>query len=200
MGQLDILVNNAGVQRHAAFLDAQAAEAGAARNTLIAYERDLRGASELLGGRLVMAEPDNLSGLGAEWMELKRATVARSAGSRCQLPTSRGAPSAPMTLRARTRDTVPSGEANSTTATPSASRDTRSKRPVRRSAPEAAAAAYDATVREIGWLVRRTTQAGTDPVAAVDARTVEVRLSLSEEGRAALERRTNMQVQVAIRP
>jgi HlyD family secretion protein len=59
---------------------------------------------------------------------------------------------------------------------------------------------YAATVREIGWLVRRTVQAGTDPVAAVDARTVEVRLALSEEGRAALQRRTNMQVQVAIRP
>ncbi len=59
---------------------------------------------------------------------------------------------------------------------------------------------YAATVREIGWLVRRTTQAGTDPVAAVDARTVEVRLGLSEEGRDALKRRTNMQVQVAIRP
>jgi HlyD family secretion protein len=59
---------------------------------------------------------------------------------------------------------------------------------------------YAAAVREIGWLVRRTVQAGTDPVAAVDARTVEVRLSLSEEGRAALQRRTNMQVQVAIRP
>jgi HlyD family secretion protein len=59
---------------------------------------------------------------------------------------------------------------------------------------------YAATVREIGWLVRRTTQAGTDPVAAVDARTVEVRLALSDEGRDALKRRTNMQVQVAIRP
>jgi HlyD family secretion protein len=59
---------------------------------------------------------------------------------------------------------------------------------------------YAATVREIGWQVRRTTQAGTDPVAAVDARTVEVRLTLSDEGRAALRRRTNMQVQVAIRP
>ena len=32
-----------------------AAEAGAARNTLLAYERDLRGASELLGGRLAAA-------------------------------------------------------------------------------------------------------------------------------------------------
>ena len=59
---------------------------------------------------------------------------------------------------------------------------------------------FPATVREIGWQVRRTTQAGTDPVAAVDARTVEVRLSLDEAGRAALERRSNMQVQVAIRP
>lgn len=59
---------------------------------------------------------------------------------------------------------------------------------------------YAATVREIGWLVRRTVQAGTDPVAAVDARTIEVRLALSDEGRDALMRRTNMQVQVAIRP
>ena len=40
---------------------------------------------------------------------------------------------------------------------------------------------YPAELREIGWLVRRTTQASTDPVAAVDARTVEVRLTLSLE-------------------
>ncbi len=59
---------------------------------------------------------------------------------------------------------------------------------------------YPATLREIGWLVRRTTQAGTDPVAAVDSRTVEVRLTLGEAGRQALLRRSNMQVQVAIRP
>lgn len=59
---------------------------------------------------------------------------------------------------------------------------------------------YGATVRELGWQVRRTTEAGTDPVAAVDSRTVEVRLTLDEEGRAALLRRLNMQVQVAIRP
>jgi HlyD family secretion protein len=49
-------------------------------------------------------------------------------------------------------------------------------------------------------MVRRTTQAGADPVAAVDARTVEVRLTLDDAGRDALRRRTNMQVQVAIRP
>jgi HlyD family secretion protein len=59
---------------------------------------------------------------------------------------------------------------------------------------------FGATVREIGWVVRRTLQAGTDPVAAVDARTVEVRLALDAEGTAALARRSNMQVQVAIRP
>jgi HlyD family secretion protein len=49
-------------------------------------------------------------------------------------------------------------------------------------------------------MVRRTTQAGSDPVAAVDARTVEVRLGLGQDGRDALRQRTNMQVQVAIRP
>jgi HlyD family secretion protein len=59
---------------------------------------------------------------------------------------------------------------------------------------------FAATVREIGWQVRRITQAGTDPVAAVDARTVEVRLALGADGVAALARRSNMQVQVAIRP
>jgi HlyD family secretion protein len=59
---------------------------------------------------------------------------------------------------------------------------------------------FAATLREIGWQVRRTTQASTDPVAAVDARTVEVRLALAPDGAAALARRSNMQVQVAIRP
>lgn len=59
---------------------------------------------------------------------------------------------------------------------------------------------FPATVREIGWQVRRTTQANTDPVAAVDARTVEVRLALAPESVQALQRRSNMQVQVAIRP
>lgn len=65
----------------AAFLEMMAAEAGAARNTLLAYERDLRGASETLGGRLAMAIPDDLSRLGAEWLPLKRATVARKAAA-----------------------------------------------------------------------------------------------------------------------
>jgi len=59
---------------------------------------------------------------------------------------------------------------------------------------------FSATVREIGWLVRRQIQGSIDPVAAVDARTVEVRLTLDEAGAEALRRRSNMQVQVAIRP
>ncbi len=58
-----------------------AAEAGAARNTLLAYERDLRGASELLGGRLAEARPEALKGLAEAWMPLKRATVARKAAA-----------------------------------------------------------------------------------------------------------------------
>lgn len=57
-----------------------------------------------------------------------------------------------------------------------------------------------ARVVQIGWQVRRTLQAATDPVAAVDARTVEVRLALDEAGAEVVRRRSNMQVQVAIRP
>ena len=59
---------------------------------------------------------------------------------------------------------------------------------------------FPATLREIGLTIRRAAQANTDPVAAVDARSVEVRLTLDEEGRALLARRSNMQVQVALRP
>ncbi len=65
----------------AAFLEMMAAEAGAARNTLLAYERDLRGASELLEGRLASASADRLKRLGEAWLPLKRATVARKAAA-----------------------------------------------------------------------------------------------------------------------
>lgn len=64
-----------------AFLEMLAAEAGAARNTLLAYERDLRGASEELDGRLAEASPDMLARLGDVWRPLKRATVARKAAA-----------------------------------------------------------------------------------------------------------------------
>jgi integrase/recombinase XerD len=65
----------------AAFLEMMAAEAGAAANTLLAYERDLRGASDLLAGRLARASPEMLKRLGEAWMPLKRASVARKAAA-----------------------------------------------------------------------------------------------------------------------
>lgn len=63
------------------FLEMMAAEAGAARNTLLAYERDLRGASVLLKGRLSTAAKPELETLGEDWMALSRATVARKSAS-----------------------------------------------------------------------------------------------------------------------
>jgi integrase/recombinase XerD len=65
----------------AAFLEMMAAEAGAARNTLLAYERDLRGASERLGGDLSGASAERLKDLAEAWMPLKRSTVARKAAA-----------------------------------------------------------------------------------------------------------------------
>jgi integrase/recombinase XerD len=65
----------------AAFLEMMAAEAGAARNTLLAYERDLRGASALLGGGLAGADGAALRPLAEAWTPLKRATVARKAAA-----------------------------------------------------------------------------------------------------------------------
>jgi HlyD family secretion protein len=57
-----------------------------------------------------------------------------------------------------------------------------------------------ARVREIGWLVRRNDAIGTDPVARVDARVVEVRLVLDRDAARRVERLTNMQVAVLIAP
>jgi len=59
---------------------------------------------------------------------------------------------------------------------------------------------YAARVEEVGRLMRRPTEAGVDPVAAVDGRTVEVRLALLPDGSEAMRHRINMQVQVAILP
>ena len=63
------------------FLEMMAAEAGAARNTLLAYRSDLEGASALLRGRMVAADADALAGLGAAWLPLARTTVARKAAA-----------------------------------------------------------------------------------------------------------------------
>jgi len=65
----------------AAFLEMMAAEAGAARNTLLAYERDLRGASEIMAGQLAAASSESLKRLGEAWLPLKRATVARKSAA-----------------------------------------------------------------------------------------------------------------------
>jgi integrase/recombinase XerD len=65
----------------AAFLEMMAAEAGAARNTLAAYETDLRGASQLLPGGIAAAGADELKALGEAWLPLKRTTVARKAAA-----------------------------------------------------------------------------------------------------------------------
>ncbi|MBC9031057.1 tyrosine-type recombinase/integrase [Sphingomonas sp. JC676] len=57
------------------------AEAGAAANTIAAYEADLRIASETLGGRLGEADADALERLGGEWLALARSTVARKSAA-----------------------------------------------------------------------------------------------------------------------
>jgi len=65
----------------ALFLDMLAAEAGVARNTILAYERDLRLASEELTGKLVRADADDLARLASSWEGLARASVARKSSA-----------------------------------------------------------------------------------------------------------------------
>jgi integrase/recombinase XerD len=64
-----------------AFLEMLAAEAGAARNTLLAYRRDLDGASAILEGRLSRAQASDLHRLAVAWTPLKRASVARKSAA-----------------------------------------------------------------------------------------------------------------------
>jgi integrase/recombinase XerD len=63
------------------FLEMMAAEAGAAANTLVAYRRDLEGASAHLGGQLGAADADRLRDLGGSWLSLARSSVARKASA-----------------------------------------------------------------------------------------------------------------------
>ncbi|WP_380874992.1 tyrosine recombinase XerD [Sphingomonas sp. DBB INV C78] len=65
----------------ARFLEMMAAEAGSARNTLLAYGTDLRGASVLLNGRLAEAGEDELARLGEAWRDLAPTTAARKAAA-----------------------------------------------------------------------------------------------------------------------
>ncbi|WP_325065303.1 tyrosine recombinase [Qipengyuania gaetbuli] len=59
------------------FLAMLAAERGAARNTILAYGRDLAQAEDLLGGDLAGASAAQLSKLGQGWASLAASTMAR---------------------------------------------------------------------------------------------------------------------------
>ena len=63
------------------FVEMLAAEAGAARNTLLAYRSDLQQASELLQGRLVSASAGDIAKIGEAWMPLARSSVARKSAA-----------------------------------------------------------------------------------------------------------------------
>ncbi|MDP9086135.1 MAG: tyrosine recombinase [Pseudomonadota bacterium] len=62
------------------FLDMMAAEAGAARNTLLAYRRDLEAGADALG-EVGTADVAALKGLGAAWRSLAPSTVSRRAAA-----------------------------------------------------------------------------------------------------------------------
>jgi integrase/recombinase XerD len=59
------------------FLDMMAAEAGASRNTLLAYRTDLERSAESLKGVLGSADSEAISKLGGLWSDLAPSTVAR---------------------------------------------------------------------------------------------------------------------------
>ena len=63
------------------FLEMLSAEAGAARNTLLAYGTDLRGAAALLPGGLAGVDRSALAAVGDHWADLAHATVARKAAA-----------------------------------------------------------------------------------------------------------------------
>ena len=61
------------------FIEMLAAEAGSARNTLVAYRGDLEAASAIMNGRLSIASPAELSRLADAWDDLARSSLARKA-------------------------------------------------------------------------------------------------------------------------
>ena len=65
----------------ALFLDMLAAERGAARNTLLAYGRDLQQASGWLNGGLARANASELATLSEHWAALARSSGARKASA-----------------------------------------------------------------------------------------------------------------------
>ena len=65
----------------ALFLDMLAAERGAARNTLLAYGRDLAQASAWMNGTLAVSDSAGLAGLSTHWAGMARASGARKASA-----------------------------------------------------------------------------------------------------------------------
>lgn len=63
------------------FLEMLAAEAGAARNTILAYRSDLEQASTLLAGGLAAADETAIGRVAEAWMPLARTTVARKSAA-----------------------------------------------------------------------------------------------------------------------
>ena len=63
------------------FLEMMSAEAGAARNSLLAYQADLRAASRLLSGNLHLAGPEDLQRLAENWSGLAASSLSRKASA-----------------------------------------------------------------------------------------------------------------------
>lgn len=63
------------------FLEMLAAEAGASRNTLMAYGSDLHAASTLLEGRLARATAADLGQLTTAWSDLAKSSLSRKSAS-----------------------------------------------------------------------------------------------------------------------
>ena len=63
------------------FLEMMAAEAGASRNTVLAYRSDLTGASASLGGGLTDATVEDLQRLSGSWADLARSSLARKSAA-----------------------------------------------------------------------------------------------------------------------
>ncbi len=63
------------------FLEMMAAEAGASRNTMLAYRSDLAAASTLLCGMLSSATTADLTTLGNTWADLAKSSVSRKSAA-----------------------------------------------------------------------------------------------------------------------
>ncbi|MFM2098817.1 MAG: hypothetical protein RLZZ366_356, partial [Pseudomonadota bacterium] len=63
------------------FLEMMAAEAGASRNTMLAYRSDLSSASAFLRGQLSSATAVELTRLGNGWAELAKSSVSRKSAA-----------------------------------------------------------------------------------------------------------------------